>query len=104
MAILLTLAFLPFVWGIVNLIQSKTNKTEEGKHASFVYGKVKTAIGFISGLFLSVLYLSYDFFTGHYGFMVALIICWVIISTCNVIGYVKLGMEEYDKNHPQDNN
>lgn len=104
MIILIVLAFFPFLWGIVNLIQAKTAKTEELKHSFFVYGKLKTIIGLITGLFLTFLYTSISFFSGHYGFMVALILCWIVVSVCNVTAYVKLGMEEYDKTHPPENN
>ena len=101
MVILITLAVLPFIWGIINLIQSKASTDESIKHSRFVYGQLKTIIGLITGIFLTFLYTTVEFFSGHYGFMVALIICWLIVSTCNVIAYVKLGMEEYDRTHPQ---
>ena len=104
MIILITLAVLPLLWGLINLIQAKLEKDNDIKHSRNTYGKVKVVIGLISGAFLTFLYTTIDFFSGHYGFMVALILCWLIVSTCNVVAHVKLGMEEYDRTHPQDEN
>lgn len=103
MVILITLAWFPFLCGIISLLQAMRQKDENMKHSTKTYGKAKFVIGFITGIFLTFLYTTIDFFSGHYGFMVAMIICWLIVSACNVVAYVKLGMEEYDRTHPQGN-
>lgn len=103
MVLLITLALFPLLCGIFQLIQSIIKKTDEEKRYYRAYGKIKTIIGAIAGCFLSYLYLSYDFFTQRYGSMIALIICWIIISACNVAAHVKLGMEDYDRQQANKN-
>ena len=98
---LIVLAFLPMFWGIYNIIKSRKQADKE-KHAYVVYGKIKIGIGLITGLFLTYVYTAYDFFSSNFGATLAIVICWVIVTICNIAAQVKLGLEEYDAEHSAD--
>lgn len=96
MMIPIVLAFLPMLWGCVNFLQASRKKDDAEKNSYKIYGKIKVVIGLITGAFLAYLYCSFDFFTGHMGTTVALIICWLIVTLCNLVAHVKIGLDEYD--------
>lgn len=85
------------ILGCINLIQSYQKKDAAEKHNYKIHGTIKTVIGVITGLFLTFLYCSFDFFSGHMGTTVAIIFCWLIITLCNLVAHVKIGLDEYDK-------
>lgn len=102
MGLLIFLACFPLLYGIFQLIQSCVKKTESEKKAYRIHGIVKSVIGLLTGMFLSYIYMSYGFFAQRYGSMVALIICWIILTVCNVAAQTKIGIDEYDKNQLKD--
>lgn len=96
MIIPIILAFLPVLFGFINFLQACMKKDNTEKSNYKIYGKIKVVIGLITGLFLTYLYCSFEFFSGHMGTTVALIICWLIITFCNILAHVKIGLDEYD--------
>ena len=94
---LIGLACMPMLYGIFQLIQSCFKKNEVAKKYCRVHGTVKTLVGLFTGIFLSYVYLSYTFFLQRTGSTVALIVCWIILTFCNVIAQTKISLDEYDK-------
>ena len=103
MFVLICLACLPLMYGIFQLIQCCFKKTASEKKYCKVHGTVKSVVGLLTGVFLSYVYVSYEFFTQKFGSMLALIICWIILTICNVAAQTKIGIDEYDKKQLEDN-